>query len=73
MAIKVRAKGPGHYGRYREAGQEFDISSEKHFSDRWMEKFAEAKAPAKKGSSKEKSKPEPKDEEVEAPASDDVI
>lgn len=56
MAIKVRALAPGHYGnRYREAGDEFQITEEKHFSKRWMEKVGEE---AEKPESKTKA-PEP--------------
>lgn len=39
MAIKVRATALGHYGnKLREAGQEFEVQSEKHLSKRWMER-----------------------------------
>lgn len=47
MAIKVRAINPGHYGFYRNPGDEFEIKEDKHFSKNWMEKVdAEPKAKA---------------------------
>jgi len=38
--MKVRAIGPGYYNHARrKEGDEFEISSEKEFSGKWMEKI----------------------------------
>lgn len=78
MGIKVRAINPGVYGLYREPGHEFEISSEKHFSKKWMEKVdaeeSEPVAPAKGKGGKAKGKAEKSEEsEPVAPAEDEVI
>jgi len=36
--MKVRATGRGYYGSLRNEGDEFTLTSPKHFSKRWMEK-----------------------------------
>jgi hypothetical protein len=71
MAIKVKAKSPGFYGHYREAGHEFEIKSEKEFSSRWMDKL-EAD-PASKSKSKGKGKEEADAEEGVSKGDSDVI
>lgn len=55
MAIRVKALAPGVYGHYREAGHEFEIHDEKHFSKKWMKKLDESsEVPAGKGKAKSK-------------------
>lgn len=46
MAMLVRATQDGYYGdKYRNAGDEFEISDDSAFSKRWMEQL---KKPSKK-------------------------
>lgn len=68
MAIKVKAINPGHYGQYREVGDQFEIKEEKHFSKKWMAKVGAnaASKPAQKG----KGKPAA-DEAEDAPESEE--
>lgn len=69
MAIKVRAKAPGVYGRYREAGHEFEIQDEKHFSKNWME-TVDGK---KKSKSKKQEEEESQDSGERSSPDEDVI
>lgn len=46
--MKVVAKHRGYYGQLIEEGQLFDLSDDKHFSDRWMKKFEEKEDKAAK-------------------------
>ena len=41
--MKVRAIKIGFYGKRRREGDEFEIDSEKHFSEQWMEKVESEK------------------------------
>lgn len=43
--IRVRAKAPGIYGQMRDAGAEFHIEDENHFSGKWMEHVDEKGVP----------------------------
>ena len=46
--IPVRAKAPGYYGRYREAGEEFSIEHEDELGS-WMQRLDRKEPPLKKG------------------------
>lgn len=52
MKVKVKHVRDGFYGFYGEkrryVGEEFSLTSESHFSDRWMEKLEEKKKPGRK-------------------------
>lgn len=69
MAIKVCAKAPGYFGEYREPGDEFEIQSEKQFSQNWMTKV-ESDEGKQKGQGKAKAS---KSSEASKEADLDVI
>ena len=55
----VRAIEKGYYGKLRYPGDEFEISSEKLFSERWMEPVKTAKKPGPKPKAKESAEDQP--------------
>lgn len=72
MAIKVRAINPGYYGSYREAGHEFHIKEEEHFSKKWMQKTEPEAKGNRKGKPQKEAEPE-STEESEPEADSEVI